>query len=186
MLKIPTITKQTSCLSTFTPFLLQGIRKIGGGGILANSRIIRIRTHSNTANILRTKMPKRKRAAVVKAESRGALSTARVENLDISDEPEHEEEGGFEPELAPAEEEDSEEFDPELDGNGNSKRKKVVVKKDSRKTKPKKNPAVSRKDKIKTEDKNGEPITRVPQVNSDYLPLPWKGRLGFVILPALY
>lgn len=188
MLKALTVTARTSCLSTFTTSLLRGIRKTSGGGAISSFKTIGIKPlYPSISNTLRPEMSKRKRAVVIKAELVRALSTSKVESLDTSEEPEHEQGEDFEPELAPTEEEDSEGFNPGLDGSGNKKgkkkapvKKKVLKKDPGEKTGPKKKPAVSRKDKLKTEDKNGDAIIRAPQVNSDYLPLPWKGRLGYV------
>lgn len=119
-------------------------------------------------------MLKRKRIVTAGAKHMGTLSTSKVEKIDTArkledeDEDEDEDEGeeDFEPALISTEE-GSEASYPELNGNGNkvSKEKKARARKSSAKT---------------TKDENGDSIVRAPQVNSDYLPLPWKGRLGYV------
>lgn len=112
-------------------------------------------------------MPKRKRIVTTGAKPMGNLSTSKVEKVNTARKLKREDEGeGFEPELISAEE-GSEASNPELNGNGNkeSKEKKARARKSSAKT---------------TKDGNGDSIVRAPQVNSDYLPLPWKGRLGYV------
>lgn len=115
-------------------------------------------------------MSKRKRTATVKAQPVGTLSIAKAKKCDIVEGEGHEGE------------EDSQVFDPELNVNNNKNREKTDVAKnnDSSKKIPKRRPAITGKDRIKIEDENGDPIIRTPQVNSDYLPLPWKGRLGYV------
>lgn len=116
-------------------------------------------------------MPKRKRILTANAKPIGTLSTSKVKKVDTAEKlkREDEEEEDFEPESISAEE-GSEAFDPELNGGGNKKRgkKKATARKASVKAMPKK------------KDENGDSIVRAPQVNSDYLPLPWKGRLGYV------
>lgn len=119
-------------------------------------------------------MPKRKRITAV-----GDFLTTKVKKHDIAGADESEGED-FDSELTPIEE-DSQGSNSEPSGNKKSKKKATVTKKKVLgKVIPEGNPAVSRKDRIKTEDENGDPIIRTPQVNSDYLPLPWKGRLGYV------
>lgn len=132
-------------------------------------------------------MAKRKRAVVVKAESANALSTVIVEQNDISEDPEQETEEDFEPELAPTESEESDGVEARASGKKGGKKKsqkKSSIKEKAKK--PKGKSTMSRKYKIRTEDKDGQPIIRVPQVNSDYLPLPWKGRMGFVRSPNFF
>lgn len=113
-------------------------------------------------------MLKRKRIVTMGAKPMGTLSTSKVEKVDTARKLkcEDEREEDFEPELISAKE-GSEASDPELNGSGNkeSKEKKARARKSSAKT---------------TKDENGGSIVRAPQVNSDYLPLPWKGRLGYV------
>lgn len=115
-------------------------------------------------------MLKRKRTATVKAQPVRTLSIAKARERDIVEGEEHKGE------------DDSQVFDPELNVNNNKNREKtdVAKNKDSSKKIPRRRPVITSKDRIKTEDENGDPIIRTPQVNSDYLPLPWKGRLGYV------
>jgi hypothetical protein len=39
--------------------------------------------------------------------------------------------------------------------------------------------------KIKKENEDEAPRLREPATNSDYVPIPWKGRLGYVYIPFL-
>lgn len=121
-------------------------------------------------------MPKRKRITAAKLV--GTLSKPKSEKRDVADRLDGEDRD-FEPELTPAEEDS----DPELNGNEKKKKKNKTA---SIKTTPEKE-LVTRKERIKTytEDKNGDSIVRKPQVNSNYLPLPWKGRLGYVSPPPI-
>lgn len=133
---------------------------------------------TTTSTLLAT-MPKRKRTTAVKIKAVGDFSTTKVKKRDIAGADENEGED-FDSELTSIEEGSN----SELNGNKKSKKKRAATKKKTLvKAMPEGNPVVSRKDRIKTEDENGDPITRAPQVNSDYLPLPWEGRLGYVSLP---
>lgn len=161
----PRIHKKLDYLSTFTIDLLQLIRA-------ASLRATSIKSFYCSTVILRAKMPKRKRITAANAKLVGTLSTPKIEKHDITDGPD----GDFEPELTPTQDGS----DPELNGNEKQKNNKTA----SVKMMPKRK-LVSRKERIKTKDENGDSIAREPQVNSDYLPLPWKGRLGYVSLPSI-
>lgn len=132
-------------------------------------------------------MTKRKRAAVIKAEASMATLAALPEGSTTSEEQEH-----IGDEFAPEEEEEgSDEFDPEpatATKTTKGKGKRASQKSDKPAPKKKKQkPAIDRKTFIKTMNKDGTMITREPQVNSTHLPLPWKGRIGYVLrllLPA--
>lgn len=89
--------------------------------------------------------------------------------------------------FAPEEEEEgSDEFDPEPASANTTKGKAKRASQKSDKPAPKKKqkPAIDRKTFIKTMNKDGTMITREPQVNSTHLPLPWKGRIGYVLPPS--
>lgn len=169
----------TGYLSTSTTHLLK----------LATARLPRIRWRAAagvklpTVSTPQAAMPKRKRTTTVKTKAVGALLTTKVKKHNIARTDKHEGEEDFEPELTPIE--DSPRSNSELNGNNKSKKKTAATdKKVLNKSMPKGKPVASRKDRIKTEDENGDPIMRAPQVNSDYLPLPWEGRLGYVSLPS--
>lgn len=163
--------KTTGYLSTFTTRLLQSLRATG------------VRPPDcTTISTLQAAMPKRKRITAVKTKAVGDFSTTKVKKHDIAGADENEGED-FDSELTPIEE-GSQGSNSEPSGNKKSKKKTTATKmKVLGKVIPEGNPVVSRKDRIKTEDENGDPIIRTPQVNSDYLPLPWEGRLGYVSLP---
>lgn len=78
---------------------------------------------------------------------------------------------------------ESEGFEPEPP-KGRKKRTSAAASKSQKKkpAAPKKKPTIDRKTFIKTENKDGTKITRDPQVNSDYVPIPWKGRIGYACL----
>ncbi|KAH0605384.1 uncharacterized protein H6S33_004606 [Morchella sextelata] len=120
-------------------------------------------------------MTKRKRAAVIKAEANMATLAALPEGSATPEEQEHGDE------FAP-EEEGSDEFDPEpAAATAKGKGKKAASQKSGKPAPKKKKPVIDRKTFIKTMNKDGTKITREPQVNSTHLPLPWKGRIGYVL-----
>lgn len=172
----PPMYKKSDYLSTFTIDLFQPIRA-------ASLRATSIRPFYCSTVILQARMLKRKRITAASAKLLETLSTPKVEREkhDVADRLDGgDEEKDFEPELTPTEEE----FDPELNGNEKKKKKGKRNKTASVKTTPEKK-LVCRREGIKTEDENGYSIVREPQVNSNYLPLPWKGRLGYVSPPPI-
>lgn len=171
MLRTSTVAIRTSSLSTFVALVWNGSAVAG----LALRAASISHFHHSIVRTPRAEMPRKKRAVVVKAM---ASPTDKTEKHNFAEGPENEGKEGSEPELTSAED-----SDPGLNEN-KSKRKKTttIKKKDLDKTTPKKKPAVSMKDKIKTKDRRRS-HHKSAQVNTDYLPLPWKGRLGYVSPP---
>ncbi|KAI5858047.1 UV-endonuclease UvdE-domain-containing protein [Tricharina praecox] len=127
--------------------------------------------------------PKRKAAAAV---------VAAVIESDVSEGGEGGDSDGFVPEES--ESEDSQpEMEVEVDGGKNVKPKGKATKKKAPKAakengdgegegEEKKKPAAKRKPVKKEPEEDDEPRVRAPEFNSSYVPIPFKGRIGYACL----